>query len=91
MSEHCVCCGSEIPEGRQVCNICKRKAWRKKSLATETELIIAEENARTQLEKDIIHLKQIALSIKPYSRWWRWGYIGSLNRAIKALEKEAKK
>jgi len=24
MSEHCVCCGKEIPEGRQVCPICEK-------------------------------------------------------------------
>ena len=23
MSEHCVCCGKEIPEGRQVCPVCE--------------------------------------------------------------------
>lgn len=29
MSEHCVCCGHDIPEGRQVCPICegKGKHW----------------------------------------------------------------
>lgn len=26
MSERCVCCGAEIPEGRQVCPICEEKA-----------------------------------------------------------------
>lgn len=26
MSETCVCCGREIPEGRQVCPICEYKA-----------------------------------------------------------------
>ena len=50
-------------------------------------LILAEEKATTQAEKDIIHLKQIALSIRPYSRWWRWGYLGSLRRAIKTMER----
>lgn len=54
------------------------------------QLILAEMKATTQLEKDIIHLKQIAESIKPYSRWWRWGYLGSLRRAIKVLEEKAK-
>lgn len=53
-------------------------------------LILAEEKATTQAEKDIIHLKQIALSIRPYSRWWRWGYLGSLRRAIKILEERRK-
>ena len=54
---------------------------------TAEQLILAEMSATTQRDKDIIHLKQIILSIRPYSRWWRWGYIGSLRRAIKALEK----
>lgn len=56
---------------------------------TAEQLIIQEMNAQTQNEKDIIHLKQIILEIRPYSRWWRWGYVGSLRRAIKALEKSA--
>ena len=58
-----------------------------KQQETAEQLILAEMNATTQREKDIIHLKQIALSIKPYSRWWRWGYLGSIRRAIKAMEK----
>lgn len=29
MSEHCVVCGMEIPEGRQVCPICQYKAAQK--------------------------------------------------------------
>ena len=58
-----------------------------KQKETADQLILAEINATTQREKDIIHLKQIALSIKPYSRWWRWGYLGSIRRAIKAMEK----
>lgn len=58
-----------------------------KTAETSDQLILVEMNATTQREKDIIHLKQIALSIRPYSRWWRWGYLGSIRRAIKALEK----
>lgn len=53
-------------------------------------LILQEEKATTQVERDIIHLKRIILDIKPYSRWWRWGYVGSLRRAIKALERQGK-
>lgn len=26
MSEHCICCGSVIPEGRQVCPMCESTA-----------------------------------------------------------------
>ena len=51
-------------------------------------LIAQEEKATTQTQVDIIRLKKIILSITPYSRWWRWGYVGSLRRAIKALERQ---
>ena len=53
----------------------------------QMRLILAEDKATSQAEKDIIHLKQIALSIRPYSRWWRWGYVGSLRRAVKTMER----
>ena len=56
---------------------------------SKLQLILAEEKATTQTEKDIIHLKQIELSIMPYSRWWRWGYLSSVRRARQALEREA--
>lgn len=55
------------------------------------QLILDEMKATTQIEKDIIRLKLIELSIYPYSRWWRWGYITSVRRARKALEREAVK
>lgn len=55
------------------------------------QLILAEMKAKTQKEKDIIHLKQIELSIMPYSCWWRWGYLSSIRRARQALEREGKK
>lgn len=54
------------------------------------QLILAEMKAETQTEKDIIHLKYIELSIMPYSRWWRFGYLSSVRRARRALEREAK-
>lgn len=63
--------------------------WREKSAERYKEkerLILAEMKAETQLEKDIIHLKLMALEINPYSCWWRWGYLGSLRRAIKLME-----
>lgn len=53
------------------------------------QMILAEMKAETQTERDIIHLKQIELSIMPYSRWWRWGYLSSVRRARRALEREA--
>lgn len=55
--------------------------------AEDLRLILAEEKATTQLERDIIHLKRIELSIAPGSRWYRWGYLGSVRRARKALER----
>ncbi len=42
------------------------------------------------VDKDIFNLKMILLDIAPFSRWWRWGYMRSLRRAIKALERENK-
>ena len=71
----------------------KRERVRQKEIARNDEqmrLILAETKATTQAEKDVIHLKQIALSIRPYSCWWRWGYLGSLRRAIKILEERRK-
>lgn len=29
-SEYCVCCGAEIPEGRQVCPSCEQKVFGEK-------------------------------------------------------------
>ena len=62
----------------------------KRNADNKMALILQEEKATTQTEKDIIHLKMIILDIAPYSRWWRWGYVGSLRRAIKALERAQK-
>jgi len=42
-------------------------------------------------DKDIHNLRLILYSIQPYSKWWRWGFIRSLKRAIQALEKENSK
>lgn len=67
----------------------QRDRYREKAAERYKEkerLIYAEMKATTQREKDIIHLKQMALDIKPYSTWWRWGYLGSLRRAIKLME-----
>lgn len=58
---------------------------------TMESLILQGMRAKTRTEKDINNLKKIAVSIKPYSRWWRWGYKGSIMRAVKALEMIAKK
>ena len=61
---------------------------RRRRKETMDELIFQEMTVKTQREKDIIHLKMIAHSIRPYSAWWRWGFLGSVRRAIKALENE---
>ena len=55
---------------------------------TIEQLILQEQEAKTRIEKDIIILKRIELSITPYSRWWRWGYLGAVRRARKALEEK---
>ena len=71
----------------------EKDKWEKKRedailrCAEDLRLILAEEKATTQLEKDIIRLKRIELSIKPGSRLYRWGYLGSVRRARKALER----
>lgn len=40
MTEHCVVCGMEIPEGRQVCPICAYKAEQKpKTTMTDEEAV----------------------------------------------------
>lgn len=57
---------------------------------SKTKLILAEMKATTEVEKDIIHLQMIIASIRPYSRWWRWGFIRSLRNAIKALESQGR-
>ena len=44
----------------------------------------------TQIEKDIIILEIMELSIAPYSRWWRWGYKSTLKRARLALKEKMK-
>lgn len=61
---------------------------KREAAESKMQLILAKEKATTQSEKDVINLKMMALDIQPYSRWWRWGYLGSLRRAIKALEME---
>ena len=38
------------------------------------------------LEKDIENLKRIEQGIQPYSRWWRWGFLSSVRRAIRIME-----
>ena len=83
----------ELRAGHNVAEVSGMDQWEKarenalRRNAEDLRLILAEEKATTQLEKDIIHLKRIELSIEPGSRWYRWGYLGSVRRARKALEK----
>ena len=77
----------EKVDGGQDMNV---KPDRKGVAEEKYALILQEEKATTQTEKDIIHLKMMILDIAPYSRWWRWGYVGSLRRAVKALERQKK-
>ena len=44
----------------------------------------------TQKEKDIFNLKSMLYNIKHGSRYYRWGYVATLKRAIKRLESEVK-
>ena len=46
------------------------------------------DNALPQIEKDIIRLEMMECDIKPFSVYWRWGMVGTLRRARKALERE---
>lgn len=38
------------------------------------------------LEQDIENMKRIEKCIQPYSKWWRWGFLSSVRRAIKIME-----
>lgn len=43
MSEYCVCCGREIPEGLQVCPVCEEWANKKQRQEKEMECTVARE------------------------------------------------
>lgn len=60
--------------------------YMKKMRKRESELIWKDEPL-TDAEK----LEMILCSIQPYSKWWRWGYVKSLKRAIKLLKEDDKK
>jgi hypothetical protein len=59
-------------------------AHQRKMIARQEQLI--RESPTTATEKAIVDLEMIICGIKPYSRWWRWGYIKSLRMAINALK-----
>lgn len=56
----------------------------------QEELKLIEEAMEGKVDSDVYNLKMILLSIKPYSKWWKEGYIKSLKRAIKLVEKDNK-
>ena len=60
--------------------------YMKKMRKRESELIWKDEPL-TDAEK----LEMMLCSIKPYSRWWRYGYVKSLKRAITLLKEDDKK
>lgn len=60
------------------------RAYELKTLTRQNELAWKEPSTPTK--KAINDLEMIICGIKPYSRWWRWGYIKSLRMAIKALK-----
>lgn len=64
------------------------RKYRLKQLDRSIELLAMKPNS--DVEKAIIDLEQIICDIRPYSRWWRWGYVKSLKLAIKALKEKAK-
>lgn len=67
-----------------------KRDFDRKQLDKQIELLKQPE-PETQLEKDIYNLKYIRYSIRHGSRWYRYGFIRSLDRAIKLMEKEKEK
>lgn len=61
-------------------------AYMKKMRERESE-IIWKDGPLTDAEK----LELIICSIQPYSKWWRWGYIKALRRAIKLIKEDDNK
>ena len=73
-------------------NVSKNSDWeweyRIKQNQKELELIKKAEEGK--IDPDLYNLEMILLSIKPHSKWWRWGYMKSLKRAIKLIKKDNK-
>lgn len=64
--------------------------WDYRKKQNQEELKLIEEAMEGKVDSDVYNLKMILLSIKPYSKWWKEGYIKSLKRAIKLVEKDNK-
>lgn len=61
-----------------------RQDYKKRQIAYQEQII--KELTEGIGDKDIQNLTDIMYSIMPDSYWYRWGYIKSLRKAIKALE-----
>ena len=61
----------------------------KRQSARKMQLLNKWDDDLPQIEKDIIRLEMMECDIKPYSRYWRWGMVGTLRRARKALERQS--
>lgn len=61
--------------------------YRRKQIV-EQDKLLREYPEKPGIDRDIWNLKFMLTEISPRSRAWRFGYIRSLRRAIKALEKE---
>lgn len=66
------------------------KEWERKIHQREHEIMdeMYADPPPSKERMDILILEEIELSIRPYSRWWRWGYKAVLRRARKALEEK---
>ena len=45
MTENCVCCGREIPEGRMVCPLCEKRAAEERDFDTAFDAYESESEA----------------------------------------------
>ena len=67
-----------------------RRKQEKKALDRRGELLYQWDESLPEIDKDIIRLELLELDIRPYSLNWRFGMVGALRRARKALEKKKK-
>ncbi len=59
MSEHCLCCGRDIPEGRQVCPICEGKENRERDKIADV----------IPIEANLPHRVSEVICLKCLKRW----------------------
>lgn len=65
----------------------RKKMVRRKTYLLKEMMEIQKTRCLTQIEEDIYNLEFILCDITPYSRYWRYGYISTLKRAISLLKK----